>query len=118
MLHMSTKLLNTKLNPICHLLALLRAHHFLHISRVRVKILKSLKYLVIFNLKIVSNVRLAYILLILTLILACNMSKMTFETQTAEYIDVSTIDNFLKTYTGGNWSLKMVFIFCTNTVYK
>jgi len=30
--------LNTKLNPICHLLALLGAHHILHISRIRVKI--------------------------------------------------------------------------------
>jgi hypothetical protein len=29
--------LNTKLNPICHLLALLGAHHILHISRIRVK---------------------------------------------------------------------------------
>jgi len=29
--------LNAKLNPICHLLALLRAHHNLHISRIRVK---------------------------------------------------------------------------------
>jgi hypothetical protein len=29
--------LNTKLNPICHLLALLEAHHILHVSRVRVK---------------------------------------------------------------------------------
>jgi hypothetical protein len=29
--------LNTKLNPICHLLALLGVHHILHISRVRVK---------------------------------------------------------------------------------
>ena len=27
--------LNADLNPICHLLALLRAHHILHISRVR-----------------------------------------------------------------------------------
>jgi hypothetical protein len=27
--------LNTELNPICHLLALLGAHHILHISRVR-----------------------------------------------------------------------------------
>jgi len=25
------------LNPICHLLALLRAHHILHVSRMRVK---------------------------------------------------------------------------------
>jgi len=29
--------LNAELNPICHLLALLGAHHFLHISRIRVK---------------------------------------------------------------------------------
>jgi hypothetical protein len=29
--------LNAALNPICHLLALLRAHHILHVSRVRVK---------------------------------------------------------------------------------
>jgi len=27
--------LNTKLNPICHLLALLGAHPILHISRIR-----------------------------------------------------------------------------------
>ena len=29
--------LNAELNPICHLLALLRARHILHISRIRVK---------------------------------------------------------------------------------
>ena len=29
--------LNTELNLICHLLALLGAHHFLHVSRIRVK---------------------------------------------------------------------------------
>jgi hypothetical protein len=29
--------LNTELNPICHLLALLGAHHILHISRIKVK---------------------------------------------------------------------------------
>jgi hypothetical protein len=29
--------LNAELNLICHLLALLGAHHILHISRVRVK---------------------------------------------------------------------------------
>jgi len=28
--------LNAKLNPICHLLALLGAHHILHFSRIRV----------------------------------------------------------------------------------
>jgi hypothetical protein len=29
--------LNTKLNPICHFLALLGAHPILHVSRIRVK---------------------------------------------------------------------------------
>ena len=29
--------LNAELNPICYLLALLGAHHFLHVSRIRVK---------------------------------------------------------------------------------
>jgi len=29
--------LNAKLNPICHLLALLEAHHIIHVSRIRVK---------------------------------------------------------------------------------
>jgi len=33
--------LNAELNPICHLLALLGVHHFLHISRVRVKELQK-----------------------------------------------------------------------------
>jgi len=30
--------LNAKFNPICHLLALLGAHHILHVSRIRVKL--------------------------------------------------------------------------------
>jgi len=30
--------LNAKLNPICHMLALLGAHHILHISRIKVKV--------------------------------------------------------------------------------
>ena len=29
--------LNAELNPICYWLALLLAHHFLHVSRIRVK---------------------------------------------------------------------------------
>ena len=33
------KHLNPELNPICYLLALLGAHHFLHFSRIRVKLL-------------------------------------------------------------------------------
>jgi len=28
---------NTHLNPVCHLLVLLEAHHILHVSRIRVK---------------------------------------------------------------------------------
>ena len=32
-----TKGLDAELNPICCLLALLGAHHFLHVSRIRVK---------------------------------------------------------------------------------
>ena len=31
--------LNAELNPICHLLALLGVQHFLHVSRIRVKLL-------------------------------------------------------------------------------
>ena len=31
--------LNAELNPICLLLALLGAHHILHVSRIRVKVL-------------------------------------------------------------------------------
>jgi hypothetical protein len=35
--------LNTELNPICLLLALLGAHHILHVSRIRVKLRKVLR---------------------------------------------------------------------------
>ena len=31
--------LKPELNPICYLLTLLGAHHFLHVSRIRVKLL-------------------------------------------------------------------------------
>jgi len=31
--------LNVELNPVCHLLALLGAHHILHVCRIRVKLL-------------------------------------------------------------------------------
>ena len=34
--------LNTELNPICHLLALLGAHHILHVSRIRVNTFATL----------------------------------------------------------------------------
>jgi hypothetical protein len=34
--------LNAELNPICHLLTLLGAHHILHVSRIRVRELNDL----------------------------------------------------------------------------
>ena len=37
--HQQFNPLNPELNPICYLLALLGAHHFLHVSRIRVKLL-------------------------------------------------------------------------------
>ena len=37
--HTNINPLNSELNPICYLLALLGAHHFLHVSRIRVKLL-------------------------------------------------------------------------------
>jgi hypothetical protein len=41
--------LNAELNPICHLLALIEAHHIFHVSRIRVNKLKVYynKYIVI-----------------------------------------------------------------------
>ena len=36
--------LNTELNPFCHLLALLGAHHILHVSRVRVNTADTTEY--------------------------------------------------------------------------
>jgi hypothetical protein len=35
--NLTFKPLNAELNPICHLMALLRTHHILHVSRIRVK---------------------------------------------------------------------------------
>ena len=35
--------LNAELNPICYLLALLGAHHFLHVSRIRVNVTPQVK---------------------------------------------------------------------------
>ena len=43
--------LNPELNPICYLLALLGAHHFLHVSRIRVKSLtlrRTMSYIYIY----------------------------------------------------------------------
>jgi len=38
--------LNAKLNPICHLLALLEDHHILHVSRIRVKVQLSARSII------------------------------------------------------------------------
>jgi hypothetical protein len=51
--------LNAELNPICHLLALLGVHHFLHVTRVRVKsltlrLLKSYIYIYIYGAPILD----------------------------------------------------------------
>jgi len=35
--------LNSELNPICHLLALLGSHYILHVSRIRVKDSREIK---------------------------------------------------------------------------
>jgi len=45
--------LNTELNPICHLLALLGAHHIFHVSRIRVK---EHKYVFRFSLLFSSEI--------------------------------------------------------------
>jgi hypothetical protein len=41
--------LNVDLNPICHLLALLGAHHILHVSRIRAKPGLTLKKINLFE---------------------------------------------------------------------
>ena len=38
-LKMTVNPLNPELNPICYLLALLGDHHFIHVSRIRIKLL-------------------------------------------------------------------------------
>jgi hypothetical protein len=46
--------LNAVLNPVCHLLVLLGAHHILHVSRIRVKVshlaISTFVYLYTFSL--------------------------------------------------------------------
>ena len=44
--HARVNPLNAELNPTCHLLVLLGAHHILHVSRIRVKLVKYLFYFV------------------------------------------------------------------------
>jgi len=49
--------LNPELNPICYLLALLGTHHFLHVSRIRVKLLtlrRLMSYIYIYGAPILD----------------------------------------------------------------
>ena len=49
--------LNPELNPFCYLLALLGAHHFLHVSRIRVKSLtlrRLMSYIYIYGAPILD----------------------------------------------------------------
>jgi len=49
--------LKPELNPICYLLALLGAHHFLHVSRIRVKLLtfrRLMSYIYIYGAPILD----------------------------------------------------------------
>jgi hypothetical protein len=51
--------LNNNLNPICHLLALLGAHHILHVSRIRVnhirRVLSEILSLSIFRYRVIQE---------------------------------------------------------------
>ena len=54
--------LNPELNPIYYLLALLGAHHFLHVTRIRVKLLtfrllKSYIYIYIYGAPVKKKLR-------------------------------------------------------------
>ena len=49
--------LNPELNPTCYLLALLGVHHFLHVSRIRVKLLtfkRLMSYIYIYGAPILD----------------------------------------------------------------
>ena len=49
--------LNAELNPICYLLALLGAHHFLHVSRIRVnKLVRTCKMALVTELRRSSGI--------------------------------------------------------------
>ena len=55
--HLRVNPLNPELNPICYLLALLGAYHFLHVSRIRVKLLtfrRLMSYIYIYGAPILD----------------------------------------------------------------
>jgi len=53
--------LNAELNPICHLLALLRAHHILHISRIRLKYIFIKKW-ILWGMECINSTTVTYVL--------------------------------------------------------
>jgi len=57
--HKALSPLNAELNPTCHLLALLGAHHILHVSRIRVKMV-TCEVLDVMLMKILSLLVLCY----------------------------------------------------------
>jgi len=54
--------LNVKLNPICHLLALLGAHHILHVSRIRVNVFRRILKMSSLNVLLIRPMKTGYIL--------------------------------------------------------
>jgi hypothetical protein len=48
--------LNVDLNPICHLLALLRVHHIPHVSRVRVKVIFIIQHGILTRYYVLNSV--------------------------------------------------------------
>jgi len=47
--------ISAELNPMCHLLALLGAHHILHVSRLRVKVFCLTEIIHLYSIKLFSN---------------------------------------------------------------
>jgi hypothetical protein len=75
--------LNAKLNPICHLLALLGAHRILHVSRIRVKHLFGFSDETQFlphstPLKITVSLRLLAVIVLPYLLSVQNVSSLSF----------------------------------------
>ena len=56
--------LNAELNPICCLLALLGAHHFLRVSRIRVKSLTLISRIRVKSLTLINRIRVKLLTLI------------------------------------------------------
>jgi len=85
--------LNTTLNPICHLLARLWAHHILHVSRIRV------------NQKIIEYVIQELFYLDLTFYLLKHLNKVQYIPELLQYTYSVIVFNFYMT-----WSIKRFYI--------